>query len=116
MTVPSNPLFKGYLLKLFYFIYLFRKVPHLLGSGGHSVTLYKFNQDPLHYFWRHRMKLSGNENNMFNDYMYNELKVQVGKANMVKIIKGNIKGQNSDRHLKRKNRSCLFSVKLLQFS
>ena len=75
-------------------------MPHLLESGGQSVLSDKFNQDPLEqHFGRQRMKLGCNENPMLSDYMYNELKLQVAKANMVKIMKGNTKGRNDNETL-----------------
>ena len=36
---------------------------------------------------------------MLSDYMYNELKLQVAKANMVKIMKGNTRGWNDNETL-----------------
>ena len=45
------------------------------------------------------MKLGCNENPMLSHYMYNELKLQIAKANMVKIMKGNTRWQNDNETL-----------------
>ena len=45
------------------------------------------------------MMLGCNENPMLSDYMYNELKLQVAKANMVQIMKGNTIGLNDNETL-----------------
>ena len=45
------------------------------------------------------MMLDCNENPMLSDYMYNELKLQVAKANMVQIMKGNTIGLNDNETL-----------------
>lgn len=45
------------------------------------------------------MKLDRNENAMLSDYMYNELKLQVAKVNMVKIMEGNTRGLNDNETL-----------------
>ena len=75
-------------------------MPHLLESEGQFVLSGKFNQDPLEqHFGRQRMKLGCKENPMLSDYMCNELKLQVAKANMVKIIKGNTRGRNDNETL-----------------
>ena len=75
-------------------------MPFLLESGGQFVLSDKFNQDPLEqHFGRQRIKLGCNENPMLSDYMYNELKLQVAKANMVKIMKGNTRGRNDNKTL-----------------
>ena len=62
-------------------------VSHLLESGRQFV------------FGRQRMKLGCNENPMLSDYMYNELKLQVAKAKMIKIMKGNTRGQHDNKTL-----------------
>ena len=73
---------------------------HLLESGGQFVLSDKFNQDPLEqHFGRQRMKLGCNENAMLSDYMDNELKLQVAKVNLVKIMEGNTRGLNDNETL-----------------
>ena len=73
---------------------------HLLESGGQFVLSDKFSQDPLEqHFGCQRMKLGCNENAMLSDYMDNELKLQVAKVNMVKIMEGNTRGLNDNETL-----------------
>ena len=63
-------------------------MPHLRESGGQFVLSEKFNKDPLEqHFGRQQMKL------------YKELKLQVAKAHMVKIMKGNTRGRNDNKTL-----------------
>ena len=45
------------------------------------------------------MKLGCNENPMLSGCMYNKLKLQVAKTNMVKIMKGNTRGRNDNKAL-----------------
>ena len=60
----------------------------------------KFNQDPMEqHFGCQRIKVGCNEDPMLNDYMYNELKLQVAKANIVKIKKGNTRRRNDNETL-----------------
>ena len=75
-------------------------MPHLREGCGQFVFSDKFNQDPLvKHFGRQQMKLDCNENPMLSDYMYNELKLEVATATMVKIMKGNTRGRNDSKTL-----------------
>ena len=97
----TDTLFKVCLIKLFVSVNSFVKlVPHLLESGAQFVLSDEFNQDPLEqHFGCQQIKVGCNENPMLNDYMHNELKLQVAKANMVKIKKGNTRGRNDNETL-----------------
>ena len=70
-------------------------MPHLLEGYGQFVFSDKFNQDPLEqHFGCQKMKLDCNENPI-----YNELKLEVATATMVKIMKGNTRERNDSKTL-----------------
>ena len=71
----------------------------LLSEDGVDYVLSdKFNQDPLEeHFGKQRSRGGSNENPSLKEYMDNERKLLVAKSEMIRVVRGNIRGRQEEQ-------------------